>query len=163
MSTYNLELSGEVNVDMFSKVMKAYNETCLIPDQPFTSIDIYLNTDGGEVYQGLAIHDIINEMGKKIVTRVICVGQVFSSGIFILMAAGCRAATPNSFLMIHYGETTNSSNNDIRHNKELIAIHTNICYDRSLVSKRKINSWNNQDTYFNAEEALEIGLIDEII
>jgi len=155
-------LTGEVNDEMYKVVLELYYqykaETIESP-----TLDIFLNTEGGEIYQGLAIYDLIQLIKQYTNVRVICAGYVASSGITILLAGHRQAALPNATMMIHYGEISCGGLAEQKHNKKLFDLHINMLYDNLFVNKATILSWHNGDHFFNAERALDVGLIDEII
>jgi len=157
-----IHLTGEVNEDMY-KVLFKYYEQYKCRTLESETLDIFLNTEGGEVYQGLAIYDLIQLIRQYTVVRVICSGYVASSGITILLAADIRAALPNSYLMIHYGEISCSGMSEQRHNKKLVDLHLNMLYDNLNVNMKTINNWHDGDQFFNTQRALEVGLIEYIL
>ena len=158
-----LNLSGEVNEEMYNKVFDMYNLLRQSGELPSQTLDIFLNTEGGDTYQGLAIYDLIVLMKTYVKVCIICTGYVASSGVTILMAADIKAALPNSHIMIHYGEMSCSGLNEQRHNKKLVDLHLEMLYNNLYVNRKTIDRWHDGDQFFNTERALEVGLIDEIV
>lgn len=152
---HTIYLIGEVNDEMYKTAV--YGLTAL---QQAEDITIVLNTYGGEFYQSLAIYDLFKFSEKKI--KVVCNGPVMSAGIIILQGGTERVAFPNSQLMVHYGEDSNESVDDIKHNTSMLKLMKNIIAERSNVGLRKINSWFKNDTYFSVDEAIKYGLIDRV-
>lgn len=135
---------------------------------PERRVDIYINTYGGDVHTMYAIIDAINSIPNE--TRTIGIGKIMSAGGPILLAGKIRCMTRNSFLMIHdisggamgSPEEIEAELDFIKRLKEKFIISTS---QRSNLSQDKLRSLTNQkrNHYFDADEALELGLIDEII
>ena len=143
-------------------------------EDPDKEIHLYINSPGGSITDGMAIVDTINYI--KCPVSTICVGLAASMGAVLLAAGtkGKRLATPNAEILIHQplisgglsGQTTE------------IKIHA----DHMVKTREKLNKFlsektgqdlatierdterdTERDNYMTAEEALEYGLIDEII
>tara|TARA_B100000945_G_scaffold321588_1_gene337310 strand:+ start:3882 stop:4568 length:687 start_codon:yes stop_codon:yes gene_type:complete len=135
---------------------------------PKDDIEIYLNTPGGQVYAGLGIYDTIQFISSSVST--ICTGMAASMGAVLLCAGenGKRSALQHSRVMIHQPlGGTHGQASDIqiaareieKLKKELydiIAKHSNKTYDQ--VSKD-----GDRDFWMTSKEALEYGMIDEIL
>lgn len=120
----------------------------------------YLNSGGGDGYQGLQIYGLMRSAPFKINVHV--TGLCNSAAIAVLLGGSYRFSTPESSFLIHYGEDGQSSlsdlKNNIRHYKnweQLFAKHTK-------ATKKIIAKWHNSETYFTPQQALACGLIDEI-
>ncbi|MBL8027174.1 MAG: ATP-dependent Clp protease proteolytic subunit, partial [Fibrobacteres bacterium] len=126
------------------------------------------NSPGGLVTAGLAIYDTIQFVKPNVTT--ICMGQAASMGAILLAAGtkGKRYALPNSRIMIHQpiGGIGGQASDIQIHAKEIIKIKERL---NSILSKHtgqtpeKIQKDSDRNFYMTAEEALEYGLIDEII
>lgn len=152
-----VSLVGEVGEEMYKTTLAAIAEASASGSDKLT---IFLNTEGGSVYQGLAIYDLIK--GAPLLTEIVGAGPVMSAGVLILQAATRRLALPSCQIMVHYGEETNTSAEEVRHNGELTKLMKTILADRAKVKRRTLNSWFVRDFYFTAEQALHAGLIDAI-
>lgn len=131
-------------------------------------IQILLSTYGGNVYDGLSLYDAIKN--SKTDVDITCFGKIMSMGIVILLAAKTRKAYRNTTFMIHelssgvigkLADMEESIDEAKRINRVLFDIiekETKITHSwlKEIYNKKK-------DWYFTAEEALEIGLITEII
>ena len=135
------------------------------PDQP---INLYINSPGGLVDQTLAIYDTMQFLGCDVGTY--CIGQA-SSGAAIILAAGTkgqRYALPNAKVMLHqpYSGITGQAE-DIRIQAEEILkdkkLLSGIIAKHTGQSAEKIEQETERDRYMNAKEALEYGLVDEIL
>lgn len=134
-------------------------------DQP---INLYINSPGGLVDQTLAIYDTMQFLGCDVATY--CIGQA-SSGAAIILAAGTkgqRYALANSKIMLHqpYGGITGQAE-DIRIQAEEVLkdkkLLNEILARHSGRSPEVIAQEIERDRYMSASEALEYGLVDEIL
>ena len=153
-------LHGEVDVDMYGILARGISD--LGANQYLDSITLVLNTEGGDLYQALAIYDLIRLQQITKPIKVLCCGPVMSAGIVIMCAAEERVAMPHTQFMIHYGEEYNDAPSSVKHNKHLFGVMKDIVKARVNVSKRKLSSWFNQDTYLTANDALQAGLVTRI-
>ena len=137
-------------------------------EDPKKEIQLYINSPGGNVTDGMAIYDTMNFMGCDVVTY--CVGMAASMGTVLLASGtpGKRFALPNSRIMIHQpsgGATGQTSDISIAareilrwKNKinEILSEHTGKPIDQ-------IESDSDRDYYMTAEEAKEYGIVDHVI
>ena len=137
-------------------------------DDPDKDIFLYINSPGGSVSAGLAIYDTIRYLKCEVVT--ICVGLAASMGAFLLAsgAKGKRKALPNSEIMIHqpsggaYGQASDvkiHADHIIKTRRKL----NEILSERTGKPLEVIEDATERDNFLSAEEALEFGLIDEIV
>ncbi|MFH1420066.1 MAG: ATP-dependent Clp protease proteolytic subunit [Planctomycetota bacterium] len=131
-------------------------------------IHLYINCPGGLVDQTLAIYDTMRFLSCDIATYSI--GQAASGGAVILTAGtkGKRYALPNSKIMLHqpWGGVTGQAEDiriqaeeilrDKRKLNEILAFHTGMPVE-------KIEEETERDRYINPQEAVEWGLVDEIL
>lgn len=137
-------------------------------DNPKNDIHMYINSPGGVVTSGLAIYDTMQYIKPDICT--ICMGQAASMGALLLAAGahGKRSALPNSRIMIHQplGGVQGQATDIEIHAKEIIKIKERI---NQILSKhtgndiKKIERDSDRNFFMDAKEALEYGLIDEVI
>lgn len=130
-------------------------------------INLYINSPGGVVTQGLAIIDTMNSIKPKVNTYV--VGIAASMGAVLLAAGtGKRYAMPNAEIMIHQplggasGQATDIIN-AAEHIKKTKRDLTQKLADYSTKSYEELEPIMERDHYLTATEALEYGLIDEVI
>ena len=129
---------------------------------------LYINSPGGVVTAGLAIYDTIQYIKTRVST--ICIGQAASMGALLLTAGekGKRFALPNARIMIHQplgGAQGQATDIDIQ-TKEILRIKhrlNEILASHSGKPLNQIEKDTDRDYYMTADEALEYGLIDEII
>ena len=131
-------------------------------------IQVLLSTYGGDVYDGLSLYDAIKNSNTEV--DITCFGKIMSMGIIILLASKNRKAYRNTTFMIHeissgaigkLAELEESVDETKRLNKVLF----DIIEKETKITKEKLEEVyiKKQDWFFTAEEALELGLITEII
>jgi ATP-dependent Clp protease protease subunit len=138
-------------------------------EDPDKDISVYVNSPGGDVYAGLAIYDTMTFVKPDV--RTICVGTAMSMGAVILAAGtkGKRSALPNAKVLIHQVWTGQfggqASDVEIRAREvidlkkrveAIIADHTGQPLDR-------VSQDMDRDNFMTAAEAVEYGLIDEVM
>ncbi len=140
----------------------------LASEDPKKDIALYLNTPGGLVTAGMAIYDTMQYIPADVMT--ICVGQASSMGA-VLLAGGTRSkrqALPNARIMLHQpmgGITGQASDMEI-HAREIIKMREQIneilveCTGRT---SSEITSDTERDFFLTAQEAVDYGVIDEIV
>lgn len=136
--------------------------------EPKKPIQIYINSPGGSVYAGLGIYDTMQFIEPVISTT--CTGLAASMGA-ILLAAGAkgeRSALPHSRIMIHQpsgGSEGQASDIEIAAKEiklikdelyEILAEHTGR-------TKKVIEKDSDRDYWMRAQEALEYGIIDNVL
>ena len=137
-------------------------------EDPSKDIHLYINSPGGSVTAGMAIYDAMQYVKCDVTTT--CMGLAASMGAFLLAggAKGKRYALPNAEIMIHQpsggaqGQAT-----DIK----IVSDH--IIKTRTKLNKllsentgkpmEQVERDTERDNYMSAQEAMEYGLIDEVI
>jgi len=138
-------------------------------DDPDKDISVYVNSPGGDVYAGLAIYDTMAFVKPDV--RTICVGMAMSMGAVILAAGtkGKRSALPNAKILIHQVWTGQfggqASDVEIRA-REVLDFKRRveqILADHSGQTLERVSQDTDRDHFMTAAEAVEYGLIDEVI
>lgn len=137
-------------------------------EDPEKDIDLYINSPGGIVTQGLAIYDAMQIIKPDVST--ICIGLAASMGAVVLAggAKGKRYALPNAEILIH------QPTGGVHGQASDIGIHAeNILKTRERLNQilcahtgqpiEKVRVDTDRDKFMSPTEALEYGLIDEII
>ena len=137
-------------------------------EDPDRDINMYVHSPGGVITAGLAIYDTMNLIRSDVST--IAVGATASMATVLLAAGatGKRYALPNSTVHMHQamgGARGQASDieiaaREILRNNEIIR---NILAERTGQSIDRIRTDTDRDFYLNAEQALEYGMIDEIL
>ena len=159
-------LSGPVH-DQVSTLIVA-QLLFLEADNPKKDIAFYINSPGGSVTAGLAMYDTMKYIRPSVSTM--CIGLAASMGSLLLTAGqkDMRFSLPNSRIMVHQPSAGfQGQASDIeRHAKDIIATkrrlneiyveHTGQDYDT-------IEKTLDRDTFMTPEEALDFGLIDQVL
>lgn len=132
---------------------------------------MYINSPGGSVTAGFAIYDTMQYIKCEVST--ICIGLAASFGAFLLAggAKGKRMALPNTEIMIHqpaiHGNGVKGQATDIRivsdHIQKSKQRLNRILAQNTGKSLEEIKRDTERDHYMTAQEALEYGLIDQIL
>jgi len=137
-------------------------------EDPDKDIFLYINSPGGSVTAGMAVYDTMQYIKCDVST--ICVGLAASMGAFLLAAGakGKRKALPNSEVMIHQpsGGTRGQATDIQIHAEHIIAIKkkmNKILAERTGQTIKRVSADTERDNFLSAEDALEYGIIDEII
>lgn len=137
-------------------------------EDPDKEITLYVNSPGGVITAGLAIYDTMQYVRCPVST--VCLGQAASMAAWILAAGskGRRRCLPNARVMIHQplaGVRGQASDIEI-HAREIIQLRERM---NEILSKHtgqpvdKIKEDTERDRFLSAAEALEYGIVDEII
>ena len=137
-------------------------------DDPDKDISLYINSPGGSVYAGLAIYDAMQYVNPDVST--LCYGMAMSAGSLILTGGtkGKRYTLPNARILIHQpssGFQGQSSDIEI-HAKEILELRQILdeIYSRhSGQTRDQVHDDMERDRFFSAQQAVEYGLVDEII
>jgi ATP-dependent Clp protease protease subunit len=135
---------------------------------PDKEIQIYINSLGGSVSDGLAIYDTMQYVRPPIST--ISVGISASIAAIILTAGtkGRRFALPNSRILLHQpsGGVRGVASDIEIHADEIVKIRerlNNILAEHTGQPIKKIKSDTDRDFWMSATQALDYGIIDEVI
>lgn len=159
-----IEFNGEIDDKVQSLILRSLIKLSEISKDP---IDIHFSTEGGDVYNGLAIYDAMRACDCKI--RVFGSGKIMSAGILVFLGANERYATPNTRFMVHSvaqltvtGESIKLKDMkiDVLETDALNNQMLSIIADRTRMSfawwQKKVAS---HDHYFGVERAIEYGFI----
>ena len=162
-------LSEEVNAASASVVVAQL--LYLEGQDPEKDISFYINSPGGSITDGMAIHDTMQYIKCDVST--ICVGMAASMGAFLLAsgAKGKRYALPNSEILIHQpligGGGLSGQTTDIKiHSDHLVYVRSKLSRLLSEYTGQPLETIERdteRDNYMTAEQARAYGLIDEII
>ncbi|HYD47805.1 MAG TPA: ATP-dependent Clp endopeptidase proteolytic subunit ClpP [Terriglobales bacterium] len=137
-------------------------------EDPERDIHFYINSPGGSVSAGLAIYDTMQYVRPPIST--LCLGQAASMAAWLL-AAGApqkRYALPHSRIMLHQpfgGAQGQAADIDI-HAREIVRMREQlsaILARHSGQSVKRIEKDTDRDLFLTAKQAVEYGLVDEVI
>ncbi|MCF6206495.1 MAG: ATP-dependent Clp endopeptidase proteolytic subunit ClpP [Sulfurovum sp.] len=159
-------LSGEINDAVASSIVAQL--LFLEAQDPDKDIYFYINSPGGVITSGFSIFDTMNYIKPDIVT--ICIGQAASMGAFLLASGtdGKRYALPNVRIMIHQplggaqGQATDIliQAEEIKRLKDTL---NEILAEKTGKKIKQIEKDTDRDNFMSAQEAVEYGLIDQVL
>jgi ATP-dependent Clp protease protease subunit len=163
-------LIGDIEQGNARAVIEKLRELANDSRKPIT---LYINSAGGNVTDGLAIHDVMRHLVKTgIEITVVVQGMAYSMGSVVLQAAspGRRFAYPHSWIMIHEPakwagwQSTTAAAQHLDRLKQMQSQIYRIMADRSGKGLRQIiRDTKRVDFYLDAWKALDYGLIDRIL
>src|SRR4051812_28891042 len=163
-------LIGDIEKDTARGTIERLRELAADNNRPIT---LYINSAGGNVTDGLAIHDAIRHVVSRGIDVIIIVqGMAYSMGSIVLQAAseGRRLAFPHSWIMIHEPakwagwQSTTAAAQHLERLKQMQDQIYRILSSRSGKPLRQIiKDTKRNDFYLDAQKALEYGLIDSIV
>jgi ATP-dependent Clp protease protease subunit len=166
----DIYLIGDIEKDTARGVIERLRELANDSTKPIT---IYINSAGGNVTDGLAIHDAVREIvSRNIEVTIIVQGMAYSMGSVVLQAAstGRRFSYPHSWIMIHEPakwagwQSTSAAAQHLDRLKQMQAQIYEILANRSGKPLQKIiRDTKRTDFYLDAKKAFEYGLIDGIV
>ena len=163
-------LIGDIEKDIARNVIERLRELANDNTRPIT---LYINTAGGNVTDGLAIHDSIRQIVHRgIEVTIVVQGMAYSMGSVVLQAAseGHRFALPHSWIMIHEPakwagwQSTSAAAQHLDRLKQMQTQIYKILADRSGRPLRQIiRDTKRTDFYLDAKKSLDYGLIDRVL
>jgi ATP-dependent Clp protease protease subunit len=163
-------LIGDIEKDIARNVIERVRELANDNTRPIT---LYINTAGGNVTDGLAIHDSIRQLVHRgIEVTIVVQGMAYSMGSVVLQAAsdGHRFALPHSWIMIHEPakwagwQSTSAAAQHLDRLKQMQTQIYKILAERSGRPLRQIiRDTKRTDFYLDAKKSLDYGLIDRVL
>lgn len=158
-------VTGEVEDHMASVIVAQL--LFLESENPSKDISMYINSPGGVVTAGLAIHDTMQYIKPRVST--VCIGQACSMGSFLLAAGepGMRIALSNARIMIHQpsgGARGMASDIEIQA-REILRLRQRMNQHYANYTGKtlaEIEKAVDRDTWLDADEAKEFGLVDKV-
>lgn len=170
-----------VVMDVFSKLVQ---ERIIFIDEPINSelangviaqmlyldsiskepINVYINTPGGSVYDGLAIYDVSKLIKSPI--KTVCIGLAASMGAVLMLMGSERGATKHSRIMLHQPSSAAIGTSD-----EIQIVHEELQKLKAEIYQiveentklTNVEQLFKLDTWYTASEALECGLLTKIL
>jgi ATP-dependent Clp protease protease subunit len=163
-------LIGDIEKDTARSTIERLRELAADSTRPIT---LYINSAGGNVTDGLAIHDAVRHLvSRGIEVTIIVQGMAYSMGSIVLQAAsdGRRLSFPHSWIMIHEPakwagwQSTTAAAQHLERLKQMQDQIYRILSSRSGRPLRQIiKDTKRTDLYLDAQKALEYGLIDAVV
>lgn len=140
-------------------------------DNPDKDIQLYINSPGGSVTDGMGIYDIMQFVKCDVATT--CIGMAASMGSLLLTAGtpGKRHSLPHARVMIHQpligGHGLSGQASDIQiHAKELLKTKdelTKVYVEHTGQKFEVLEKAMDRDNYMSAKEAKDFGLVDHVV
>ena len=166
----DIYLVGDIEKDTARSCIERLRELANEGDRPIT---LYINSAGGNVTDGLAIHDAVRHIiSRGVEVTIVVQGMAYSMGSIVLQAAsdGRRLAFPHSWIMIHEPakwagwQSTSAAAQHLDRLKQMQGQIYKILANRSgKPLKQIIRDTKRVDFYLDAEHALEYGMVDGIV
>jgi ATP-dependent Clp protease, protease subunit len=163
-------LIGDIEKDTARACIERLRELASENNRP---LSLYINSAGGNVTDGLAIHDSIRHIiSRGIEVTIIVQGMAYSMGSIVLQAAsdGRRLAFPHSWIMIHepakwagWQSTTAAAQHLERLKQMQDQIYKILSVRSGKPLRQIIKDTKRTDFYLDAQSALDYGLIDQIV
>jgi len=163
-------LIGDIEKDNARIFIEKLRELASDSRKPIT---VYINSAGGNVTDGLAIHDVIRQIvSTGVEVTIVVQGMAYSMGSVVLQAAseGKRFAFPHSWIMIHEPakwagwQSTTAAAQHLDRLKQMQSQIYRIMANRSGKPLRQIiRDTKRVDFYLDAWKAKEYGLIDRVV
>jgi ATP-dependent Clp protease protease subunit len=163
-------LIGDIEKDTARSCIERLRDLANDNTKPIT---LFINSAGGNVTDGLAIHDSIRHIiSRGIEVKIVVQGMAYSMGSIVLQAAsdGRRLAFPHSWIMIHEPakwagwQSTTAAAQHLERLKQMQDQIYNILSSRSGKPLRQIiRDTKRTDFYLDAQRAMQYGLIDAIV
>lgn len=163
-------LIGDIEKDNARGTIERLRDLAADSNRPIT---LFINSAGGNVTDGLAIHDSVRYIvSRGIEVTIIVQGMAYSMGSIVLQAAseGRRLAFPHSWIMIHEPakwagwQSTSAAAQHLERLKQMQDQIYRILSSRSGKPLRQIiRDTKRTDFYLDAQRALEYGLIDQVV
>jgi ATP-dependent Clp protease protease subunit len=163
-------LIGDIEKDLARGVIERMREMANDSRRPLT---LYINSAGGNVTDGLALHDSIRQIvSHGIEVTIVVQGMAYSMGSVVLQAAspGRRLALPHSWIMIHEPakwagwQSTSAAAQHLDRLKQMQSqIYELLARRSGRPLKQIIRDTKRTDFYLDAKKALDYGLIDGIV
>ena len=161
-----IELAGPIDASSVACAAR-----CLLHLQkcdPQAPVTLFINSPGGEVQSGLALYDVMQTLSCPVTT--ICLGMAASMAALVFVSGARREMLPHSRVMIHdpliggglggSALSVKARGDDLMRIRditgEVLARHTGMTLER-------VFELTAQDTYFEAEAAVEAGLADAVV
>lgn len=156
---------------------RAYAQQCAqwaadnkLPPMPVTlsPIEFYLSTNGGSCYDGLALHDVIEASSTPV--EVVCTGKIMSMGIIVALGAKVRKGYRNTTFMIH--QVSGLSIGTLRAMEDSVAeagrindMVFGVIKSKTRIGEDRLRAVleKKQDWFITAGEALDLGILTEIL
>ena len=157
---------GEIGKDWFGEGIAAEDLVKELAALDVATLDVRINSVGGQVFEGLAIFNALDRHPAKVTTHID--GMAASIASIVALAGDTVRIAENAFMMIHnaHGLEIGDANAmrkmaDILEKLDGSLAETYVA--KTGKSSKVIQAMMDEETWFNAEEALEAGMVDEVV
>jgi ATP-dependent protease ClpP protease subunit len=156
-----IRISGEVNQYTADRFIEEFNY--LVEQVGCKLIEVKINSQGGSVLAGYSIVSTI--LDSKVEVQAVISGLAASIASVIALACDKVFMTDYSVLMVHNVYNSSNANPDPKEQEVLNKFNSSLrkIYAKRGIEEEVMTSWMDNETFFDASEALSFGLIDTII
>ena len=167
LASRKIFIEGEINAETACEFVKKV--LFLNQEDSQKTIDVFINTSGGEINSGMLMYDVIQ--ASKAPVRMFCIGKAYSMGA-VLFACGShgRYMLPHGELLIHeplLGNRVVGNSSSIKSISDSLLETkkkmTQILAKHTGRNEEEVEKAIEFDHYFSPEESIEFGLCDEIV
>nr|DAX71408.1 MAG TPA: Putative ATP dependent Clp protease [Caudoviricetes sp.] len=161
-----LMLYGDIAESFWGDTISAKEVTEYLADLDVENINVYINSNGGVVDTAIAINNALRRHKAKVIVNI---DGIAASAATLITCAGDTVRMPkNALFMIHNPSTiAMGDSEEMRKQADVLEKYKNSITETYLqkvnIDKEKLSELMDNETWLNAEEALEYGFIDEII
>jgi len=161
-----LMLYGDIAESFWGDTISAKEVTEYLADLDVENINVYINSNGGVVDTAIAINNALRRHKAKVTVNI---DGIAASAATLITCAGDIVRMPkNALFMIHNPSTiAMGDSEEMRKQADVLEKYKNSITETYLqkvnIDKEKLSELMDNETWLNAEEALEYGFIDEII
>ena len=160
-----LMLQGAIAESFWGDTISAKEVTEYLADLDVENINVYINSNGGVVDTAIAINNALRRHKAKVTVNI---DGIAASAATLITCAGDTVRMPkNALFMIHNPSTiAMGDSEEMRKQADVLEKYKNSITETYLqkvnIDKEKLSELMDNETWLNAEEALEYGFIDEI-
>ena len=157
---------GEIGLDWFGEGISAESLVKELAELDVATLDVRINSIGGQVFEGLAIFNALDRHPANVTTHID--GMAASIASIVALAGDTVKIAENAFVMIHNAHGLSMGNaSDMRKMAEILEKLDGSLADTYVAktgkSEKVIRAMMDEETWFNAAEALEAGMVDEVV
>ncbi len=157
---------GEIGLDWFDEGISAESLVKELAELDVATLDVRINSVGGQVFEGLAIFNALDRHPAKVTTHID--GMAASIASIVALAGDTVRIAENAFMMIHNAHGFSVGNAlDMRRMADILEKLDGSLADTYVAktgkSSKVIRAMMDEETWFNAAEALEAGMVDEVV
>jgi ATP-dependent Clp protease protease subunit len=162
----NSDINPSIVERVMFQIMKFNEQDDANPEGERKPIELYINSPGGSVYETLVLCNIIKQ--SKTPVHITILGYACSGAALITIAGHKRRAYPGSSFLIHQASTAEAGklseiNESIKHANRQMNVIKDYILANTKITLQKYKKMEKAEWWLGSSEALELGIIDEII